>query len=301
MDTTTPTPGSIVVGIDGSASSDHALTWAIEQASAERRPLTLVHAVKPMTTNEKAWLASAGVQSAEVIATTATEGRLVLDQAADRVGSRAGGVTVERILVSGDARQTLLDLSAHAAMLVVGSRGRGPVTSLLLGSVSTSVTRHASCPAVVVRPHHPGVVRHGALVGTDATEKSVKTVEFAYRQASLRGLPLTVLYCFWDVETAVVGFGAVPADYPGFEEQRLAVAETLAGLSEKFPDVHVQIHLARGAAAGCLVSAGEQMDLIVVGHHHASFVGGPGSSSVATTVIEHASAVVAVVPDNGSG
>ena len=86
-------------------------------------------------------------------------------------------------------------------MIVVGSRGRGPVTSLLLGSVSVAVSKHASCPVVVQRPTPTDTTRHGILVGVDGTESSLPAIEFAYRMASSRELSLTVLHCYWDRST----------------------------------------------------------------------------------------------------
>lgn len=297
MDITRINPGTIVVGVNGSDSADQALIWAAEQASLERRPLTVVHAFRPLTTSEAAWLESAGVHREEVADGQRVQGRRILAAATARVARKSPDVVVEQLLVGADARQVLLDNSADAALVVVGSRGRGPVTSLLLGSVSVSVSGHAACPVVVVRPHHPGVVRRGVLVGTDATGRSRTTLEFAYRAASLRGLPLTVLHCYWDAQSALAGFGTVPDDFPGMDEQRLALAETLSGMTEKFPDVQVRTQLARGLAEQGLIDTAETMDLVVVGHHGSSSPNVRGAGSMAGAVIEHASTVVAVVPD----
>ena len=94
-------------------------------------------------------------------------------------------------------------------MLVLGSRGRGQLRSLLLGSVGVALVRHARCPVVVHRPGHAGTVRDGIVVGADATEESLPVLEFAYREASLRKLPLTVLYSYWDIQGGTMGA------YPG--------------------------------------------------------------------------------------
>ena len=71
---------------------------------------------------------------------------------------------------------------------------------LLLGSVSAALVQHAHCPVVVVRPEHRELVRNGILVGFDASPESRPVLEFAYREAYLHQLPLTVLECRWDVQ-----------------------------------------------------------------------------------------------------
>jgi nucleotide-binding universal stress UspA family protein len=72
----------------------------------------------------------------------------LLDSAIDEVDT--SGVTVDRKLRTGNASQALLHEAKGAALLVVGSRGRGGFTGLLLGSVSQQVAHHAPCPVVIV-------------------------------------------------------------------------------------------------------------------------------------------------------
>lgn len=106
--------------------------------------------------------------------------RLEIVAAGDAGGSLADdAVDVARLLhpevkvsgsaVSGDPRQVLIDASTHAYMLVLGSRGRGAVKSMLLGSVSATVSAHAVCPVVVCRPAADGKRQSGVVVGADAT------------------------------------------------------------------------------------------------------------------------------------
>ena len=124
---------------------------------------------------------------------------------------------------------------------------------------------------------------------------SIATLQFAYRQASLRRLPLTVLHSVWDAEAATAGSHIVP-EGAGLEEQRMLLAQSMIGMTEKFPDVRVRSEIARGMPDDCLVRLGERMNLVVVGAHH----GGAASSvlfgSVAASVVEHATCPVAVVP-----
>ena len=67
----------------------------------------------------------------------------------------AEGVEIRRRMVRGRAADTLIAESNNAAMLVVGSRGRGGFRGLLLGSVSQQIAQHGSCPVVIVRPDLP--------------------------------------------------------------------------------------------------------------------------------------------------
>ena len=92
---------------------------------------------------------------------------------------------------------------------MLGSRGRGPLRTALLGSVSASVARRAHCPVVVCRPPEPEPSASiGVIVGADGRDGSQPVLEFAFAQASLRALPLTVMHCFWDVISATRGSGS---------------------------------------------------------------------------------------------
>lgn len=289
-----PAPAdSIVVGIDGSTPAEQALGWAVNQAVAEGRPLTLVHAVNPAGA---VWMDQAGMDHRLGLETMRTSAQRLLDQAHADVTTRAPELEVHEVLRVADPRDLLIGLSRQAALVVAGSRGRGPVRSLLLGSVSLALSRHTECPLVIHRPGHPGRVNHGVLVGADGAPGSLATLEFAYRQASLHGLPLTVVHSFWDVRRASGSPELIAASAAAREEEGLLVAESLAGLGEKYPDVRVRIELVRGFADQALTSAGEHMDLIVIGAHHGGVAAEILFGSVAASVVEHATCSVVVVP-----
>ena len=284
--------GTIVFGVDGSESASHALAWAVDQAVAERRALTLVYAISPLRTE---WRNPAILDSRRREALF-SEGQELLRVARATVATRAPDLEVREVLRSEDPRTLLLDLSTDAAMVVLGSRGRGPVRSLLLGSVGVALSRYAHCPIVIHRPTNPGKVRRGVLVGIDGTEDSLATLEFAFAQASAHGIPLTVLHSFGDAQAAVAGPHRVDAHSSEFEEQRLLIAESISGMGEKYPDVHVEIELARGYPGDCLIQAGAQMNLIVLGAHRGGRAKRIAFGTAATTVVEHATCPVAVVP-----
>ncbi|MFC5730872.1 MULTISPECIES: universal stress protein [Nocardioides] len=287
-------PGTIIVGVDGSADADRALRWAAVQASLERRPLALVASASLDQLGDVAW---AGVGGYVVPATDLVErAQGVAEKAAAAVRRLRTGLAVTAHAAQGDPRVVLVGLSRNAHLLVVGSRGRGVLRSRLLGSVSTAVSRHAHCPVVVCRPESPGKVRRGVLVGADGTAEGQAVLEFAFQHASMHRLPLTVLHSFSDVVAALHGAHVVNALQEDLEEERLLLAEALAGFSEKYPEVHVEGLLARGLAYECLAADSERWHLVVVGRHPTESLGRMVSATVATAVVERAHTTVAVVP-----
>lgn len=137
----------IVVGVDGSEDSDRALDWAINEARLRSARLRLVAAWHiPLTVYSGPGYVPA-VGSRESFEELAKE---AADLAVKRVGDT--GVEADSVVREGQAAEVLLEESVGADMLVVGSRGHGGFTGLLLGSVSAQCAHHALCPLVIVRP-----------------------------------------------------------------------------------------------------------------------------------------------------
>ena len=288
--------GSIVVGVDGSSGAMGAVEWAARQAALERRPLVVLHSVGLLDSGATYWLDRAGIDHGRLLAELATAGHTILEEAAGHALRAEPALEVRQVLRHVDPRQALLQAAQHARLVVLGSRGRGPVSSLLLGSVSVSVSKHASCPVVVIRPRETGPGGAGVMVATDGTERSAPALEFAFRIASFRSEHLTVTHCFWDAVKLSEGASDVPDDEPGLEDKRILLAESVAGLREEFPDVQVRLQLTRGFADHRLLLASTDMDLIVVGSHRVGLLTEVVYGSLAPTVVEHAHCAVAVVP-----
>jgi nucleotide-binding universal stress UspA family protein len=175
--------------------------------------------------------------------------RAIADGAVALAQRKRPTVVARPLAAPGDPRVALADLSEDAHLVVMGSRGRGPLRSMLLGSVSSGVTKYATCPVVVCRPPLPGVTTRGVVVGADGTPESLPVVKFAFAFASLRVQPLTVLHVYWDAVAAVAGLRGGPEevlDHPDVEELRVALSQSVAGFSEKYPDVSVSLRLQHG-------------------------------------------------------
>jgi nucleotide-binding universal stress UspA family protein len=285
MSTEQIAPSSIVLAADGSDDADRALRWAAEQAFLERRPLTIVTAT--------------GAPGVPAVTPDMIDHARAVADAARAVAERLHpGLDVTAAVRIGDARQVLVDLSRRVHLIVLGSRGRGVFKSTVLGSVSAAVSRDAACPVIVCRPAHrrAGEPYRGVLVGADGTPESLPVIEFAFQQASLHRLPLTVVHALWD-ELATAHLPVeVSADVQGLEEQRLLLAESVAGMASKFPEVSVEQLLARGLPEECLSSDSTVWHLVVVGRHPVDSVLRLLSGAVAVSVVERSQTTVAVVP-----
>jgi nucleotide-binding universal stress UspA family protein len=144
--------GIIVVGLDGSQASRAALAWALAEAKLRGSTVRAVHAwmIPAMGSGEAPWaLIPPGSYvdvSADEVEKAAHE---ALEREIDEVNAGAGP-TVERYVAEGPAADVILDASEDAELIVVGTRGRGAVASLVLGSTSQHVVHRAKRPVVVV-------------------------------------------------------------------------------------------------------------------------------------------------------
>ena len=136
----------IVVGVDGSDSARKALRWAVREAEVWGAELTAIAAV-PMASGAGAlaWLPAA-VDREQVL----TDVRSGLDRAVADALEGHPEVVVRRHALDGNAAELMAEFSTAVDLVVVGSRGRGGFSGLLLGSVSQGVLSHASCPVMVV-------------------------------------------------------------------------------------------------------------------------------------------------------
>jgi nucleotide-binding universal stress UspA family protein len=243
------------------------------------------------------------VASPREIATEAGEAVL---QAGSLLAARlAPEVTVSTKLIEDAPATGLLRVLDGAEMVVVGSRGLGGFTELVIGSTSLKLATHAPCPVVVVRDEAPGLEpgpeAGRIVVGIDDPEQaSSDALAFAFEEASSRHTGLTVLHVWQEPYFDLPGKGGPVPTRIQLEEfqadQRRSLEEHLAGWQEKYPDVDVKPEVLVHNPAGVLVAASIGAEFLVLGSHGH---GGPHSmmmlGSVTHAVLHHAHCPVAVV------
>ena len=273
----------IAVGYDGSADADRGLQWAIEYARARRLGVDVIS-----SSGDLVYLPERTSHDAEAMA------QRWADQASAKL--QGSGLTdwQTRCLL-GKVVPDLLDASREAALVVIGARGHGLVAGYVLGSVSQHVTRHASCPVVVVRgPRDPQARR--IVVGVDGSPDDQRTLNFAFDVAEVEGATVVAVHGRdvaamngpWDVDVA-------PAVADEMERAERLLAEAVAGLRQDHPDVAVELAPMPMPATQALASASSTASLVVVGTRGRGGFVGLLLGSVSSTVLQHAQCPVAVV------
>jgi nucleotide-binding universal stress UspA family protein len=283
----------ILVGVDGSAESDAAVSWAAREASIHHEPVTLMHVVQPVVVN---WPVGAGQST--VAEWQEDNARHAIDQ-----GRKSFSAAVDVELPS-DVRtevayshpvDALVDASTQARMIVVGSHGRGAAGRLLWGSVSKGVVEHAHCPVAVIHsdqrsgPVHPTAP---VLLGVDGSPASEAATAWAFDEASRRKVALVALHAWSDVGV----FPILGMDWRTYQVQgEELLAERLAGWQERYPDVQITRRLVCDTPARWLIEESQRAQLVVVGSHGRGGFAGMRLGAVAAAVAQSAKAPVIVV------
>ncbi|GAA2067196.1 universal stress protein [Streptomyces albiaxialis] len=270
----------LVVGVDGAEPSLQALDWAAHEALRRGTTLRVVHAAE-----------TADREEAES----------VLASAAERARQGRVALGLDTVTVAAEPVAALLDEARNACAVVTGSRGRGEIRGLLLGSVSLELASRADCPVVVVRgdaPHRQGTFRRVTLgVGED---RDAGAVRFAFREAEERACELRALRA-WRCPTHELGDVPLVAAHPALahRDQAWSVLDTaLRAWAGKHPAVTVRQDVVEGTARKVLLDAAEDSDLVIVGAHRRQGHFGRQLGMVAHTLLHHAACPVAVVPEH---
>jgi nucleotide-binding universal stress UspA family protein len=273
----------IVVGYDGSLEAREAVDWAAAEAARTATPLEIAYAY------QLTWQAAQYNGAVAQLITEATgNAERVMTEILDHVRRTRPGITVTGTAVHGAPAPALLDLARDAGLVVVGNRGGGGLTNLLLGSVSQQVATHAATPVAVVRGRS-----HAAdgpvVVGLDGSAATGTALAAAFDAAAARGTEVIAIRAYTPPSPMAVPPSAVEA------HEREALEASLRGWRDKYPAVKVEALLAAGRAARVLTGVSHTAQLVVVGSRgHGGFTG-LLLGSVGLHLMHHAECPVLIV------
>lgn len=246
----------VVVGVNGSARSEAALAWALRRAARHKLPVIAVHAV------DDRWL-SPDFGYYELIRDSGLE---LLKKVLASARGLAPDVAVDVELRHGSVGAVLRDASNKASMLVVGAHNKhffdgGPLTDRALQVVASS-----DSPVAVVPPARVTDGR-GVVVGVDGSEESLQAVAFAAAEADREGDELTAVLAFRTPARWVENRPPASALAGTIsEENKVVLAESVAGLRDKYPDLVVNQRLETDTEpARALVASAREARLLVIG------------------------------------
>lgn len=285
-----------IVGVDGSDEALDAVKWTAARAARTNATVRVVCAYA----------------IASYTAAALDGGLAVLDDDALRLGAErvvedavtlatAYGVNVVPQVEAGDPASCLTDLSAHADMIVIGSRGGGGFADRLLGSVSATVPAHAKCPAVVVPPHRSGkpfVPVERIVVGTDGSDTASSALKKAVDEAVVWGAQLTVVAAV----PISIGAGGMMGWVPPAMDRQTLITEVQqsmdCAIAEAVGDREVRVarHALDGSAAALLTEFSTAVDLVIVGTRGTGGFAGMLLGSTSQTVLSHSTCPVMTVP-----
>lgn len=249
----------IAVGVDGSPAARSALLWAADECRLRRSMLVIVHAPDAKDALLVNPRAGSPFHSLDEV------GEQVLRDHAAAASRHQPSVAVTTQLSHTAADEALIDLSRHADLLVVGTRGLGAsVVSTALGSVSDRVAAHAHCPVAIVPTARTPAEPARVVVGVTATVSGRLALEFALEEARVRDAILVAVSAMRDQQSepdpTVLDVRALRSGADLLDE--------VSSVAASYPDVLIEPTLADTDPATALLDAARDAQLLVVGGHH---------------------------------
>lgn len=274
----------ILVGVEDAPTSNDAVLWAAHAAAARGWRLELVTATGWPTVALDVLYDDGVIQGANTL----------LETTAARVAEVAPGVTVGVEVDRRIPALALVERSREADLLVVGTHRLSAVERVFSGSLSYQIAAGAHCPVVVV-PRLPDPEASGVVVGVDGSPDGVEAIALAAAEADWTGQDLHVVHA-WQEPTTYAAADVFPLGVMDQVEQdeRLVLAESVAGLAEQYPDLVVHSHLMHEQAATALLAVARRARLVVVGSRGRHGVARLLLGSVSHTVVLHAGCPVMV-------
>ena len=278
----------IIVGYDRSPDAKAAAAWALDEAARTGASVEFLFAYE-----WPAWAPASGTLPVASVWPDGETDRAVkgmLNEAVAAAKQTHPGVPTDTSIVNDSAALTLIDRSAEAALIVLGSRGHSAVAGLL-GSVSVAVSAHAHCPVVVVRGEAPASAP--VVVGIDDAPSAPVVLAYAVEQAAAHGVPLRVIRAWppvagiWE-ESPIATRTVAPAERQSFDD-------LVATWRAKFPQVEVSAEAVVDHPAGALAEASRTAQLLVAGTRGRGAVRGMVLGSVSQHLLRHSACTVVIV------
>ena len=225
----------------------------------------------------------------------------LLAQAANHARELVDEVTVVRALVDGPPAKALIRESEHASLLVVGGRGQGGFADLLLGSTALNVAAQAACP-VVVMPREGGAAPYGAeagpvVVGTDASSRADRAMEFAFARAHDCGAAVVAIYA-WQLPYSYSAYSARELsrtdNSKAERDARALLADAVAAWQQRYPTISVEQRAVLGHPVWALAEASAEAQVVVVAPRGRGALVGMLLGSVSHGLLRHAQCPVVI-------
>ncbi|SDC21380.1 universal stress protein [Actinokineospora iranica] len=286
-------PLPVLVAVDGSESAARALRWAAAEADRRGAWLRVITVYPWPITGYPGGLVTGG----ELHRGLRSQAEDTLHAALAAVRDQAPGLTVRGEVRSGDVTPILVAASREAALTVLGSRGLGGFSGLLLGSTASAVIAHGHNPVVVVRGEGPVPASGKIVVGVDGGPGDEAVLAFAFEHAVETGAGVVAAHAWSDsLLDAAYTAGYAALDWGVLaQEARDLLTEALAPWRAKYPDVPVEPVVARSRPARLLLEQAADAALVVVGSRGRGGFTGLVLGSVSQALTRHAPCPVAVV------
>lgn len=289
---------AVVVGVDGSATSEDAARWAASAATRRNTRLRVIYAVMPMY--------PPAFPDASTLAMVDWEDLTadLLTAATEPLRQLHPQLQIEtKVHVGQSAAMALIIEAKSADLVVVGSRGRGGFTGLLLGSTATQVLGKVAPPVVVVRPRdtEQGPVKPGdpVVVGVDGSKPAQRAVRFAVTEAAaLRHTTVSVVHAWAapDNPGITAPLATDIQDWPLLAQHAVdLVNETVAGVRADFPNVEITGQVYNSQPIDALLDATRHAQLLVLGSRGRGAFTGLVLGSVSHSLVRGAHCPVAVL------
>lgn len=287
----------VVVAIDGSKANAAAVQYAVAEAQQTGSSLVLVAVARDYSV-------MAPLQAMK--AAENVEGK-ALKRAYKKIVKANPGLEVKRELWRGHPVDVLAERATAPSELVVGKRGLGAVSRIMVGSTSIAVAGRAQAPVVIVpaewqRDEHAELpVLVAVDLDADVETDTMPVLEHAAREAVRRGVALHVIHV-QDIDPAFPLEAAAfqPGSVRPREDAESELAELAHPLRELYPDLTIEVADVHGYPAAELGRAADDSQLLVIGRRRAGRFGF-GIGSVARGVLHYADAPVVVVPLGSAG